>query len=149
MIPKGRRERLVLLGRVLLGSLFLYAAIQKLADPSGFAEAIDGYRLIPSDWSGWFAVLVPSTEVVLGIALVSGYGSRAGGLLAGLMLAAFSVAIAQALGRGINIECGCFGSSAPANADYLALVRNVALITIAVIITLSPEVRWGASDADG
>ncbi len=148
MMPEGRRERLVVVGRVLLGALFIYAAIQKLAAPDSFAESIEGYRMVPREWAGWLALLVPSTELVVGVSLIIGLGSRAAGFVAGVMLVGFSVAIGQALMRGINIDCGCFGSNAT-DADYLALVRNAALTAIAAFVAFSREVRWRTKKADG
>ena len=136
------QPKLVIGARCVLGLLFLYAGYEKLAAPNDFAEAIDGYQLVPQAWAGWLALLIPSAEVVVGLSLVLGPGSRAAALLAGLMLLAFSFGIAQAMVRGINVECGCFGSATASQADYIALIRNAGLLSLSAFILLRPEAAW-------
>jgi len=125
-----------------LGLLFLYAGLEKLSDPNEFAQAIDGYQMVPLAWAGWLALLIPSAEVVMGISLVLGPGSRAASLLAGLTLLVFSFGIAQAMVRGINVECGCFGSATASQTDVLALGRNAGLLFLSAFILSRPETGW-------
>ena len=58
--------KLVLATRILLGLIFLAAALPKIADPPGFAKAIWAYGLFPP-WSiNPLALLLPWLELVCG-----------------------------------------------------------------------------------
>jgi putative oxidoreductase len=133
-----------LLVRLGLGALFLAAGVLKLADPQAFAIEIANYQLFPA-LAPWLAVGLPSTEVVVGVALVAGpqRWARAGALAAALLLGAFTVAATSAVVRGINISCGCFGSdSGP--VTWLTVLRDVALVAAALWVYASPQPlpRW-------
>ena len=134
----SRQEKMVLAVRVVLGLLFVYAASLKFVDLHAFSESIDGYRLTPPSWSPTLALFVPSLELVVGVSLVIGRGARGAALLCAIMLVGFSAAIGQAMIRGINIDCGCFGASGPQKADTLALVRNGALLLLALVALIKP-----------
>ena len=43
----GLRGILVLSFRLVLGAMFLYAGIVKIADPAAFAQAVANYRILP------------------------------------------------------------------------------------------------------
>ena len=40
---------IVVIARILIGGILIYASVNKIADPGGFARAIDNYHLIPLD----------------------------------------------------------------------------------------------------
>ena len=52
---------------------------------------------------------LPILEIVVGVLLVVGLLTRACGVIAALLMAAFVVGIASAWARGLRIDCGCFG----------------------------------------
>ena len=145
MTEHQRLPSVSLAARVVLGLLFLYAASLKLVDLPTFASSIEGYRITPNEWSPMIALAVPSVEVVVGLALVAGLHARGAALLSAAMLIAFSAAIAQAMVRGINIDCGCFGASSPQKADSLALLRNSALLLLAMAVLAKPIAPWSRS----
>jgi putative oxidoreductase len=95
--------------RLGLAGLFLWAGISKLLDPSVLAQDISHYRLLPGALIPPLALALPIFECVAGLALLTRTYVQGGGLLAGLMLAAFAAAMAQAKLRGIDLNCGCFG----------------------------------------
>lgn len=126
-----------LLLRLVVAAVFAAAAIPKLADPGSFAEAIQNYRLFPDAWAPVLASVVPVLELVTCLALLSPWAHRGGALVVAGMLVFFSAAIAQAIVRGIAIDCGCFGQATPSTADWTALVRNGLLLLAAAAILLS------------
>lgn len=99
---------LVLLCRLLVGVVFIWASLDKLAHPGEFARAIHNYRLVPYALLHPAALLLPMVELLAGAALIVGWWRRGAALLCGLMLLIFVVAIATALARGLDISCGCF-----------------------------------------
>jgi putative oxidoreductase len=129
--------------RWILGLIFLYAGFAKVLDPTGFAQAVDNYRLLP----GWLvypaAVFLPWVEVVVGLSLLSGVLLRGGALLASGLLGVFAVALFVSLIRGLDIACGCFS---PANGsekiNWLYLARDLLLLGVAAHVLLFDAGRF-------
>ncbi|HWA27855.1 MAG TPA: MauE/DoxX family redox-associated membrane protein [Lacunisphaera sp.] len=119
------------IGRLLLGGTFAYAAILKLADPAAFAADIGHYRLLPYPLTLALGLYLPWLELISAAAVILRWRER-GALVVLLGLCViFSLAIASAWWRGLDITCGCFGSAA-ANANLpVALARTVTLGLIA------------------
>jgi uncharacterized membrane protein YphA (DoxX/SURF4 family) len=103
-------RRLVLLLRLCLAAVFLYAAYTKLRQPwLVFAMSIDAYRILP-EW----AVLVlgrtlPWLELTIGLLLLLGLWLRYISALAAVVLGTFFVTMLVSFGKGAGIDCGCFG----------------------------------------
>lgn len=128
------RRSVLLLLRLSLGALFVYAGAMKLRDPGAFAVEIANYHLLP-DLAPWLAVTLPSTEVVAGVSLCLAPGPwlRAAALLVGALSAVFTVAVAQVVARGINISCGCFGGdSGP--VTLVTVGRDLAFLVAAALV---------------
>lgn len=106
--------------RLAVAGVFLYAAYPKIIDPIEFAKAITNYRLafpvIGQDYVYAVAIFMPSLEAVVAIGILIERYKRASSLIAMLLMALFTVLILQAVLRGLNIDCGCFGSSPVAQA---------------------------------
>lgn len=106
---EGPRRYLVLAARVLLGLVFVYAAIHKIQYPPGFAKEIFAYKLVPGPLVNLMAIYLPWLELFAGLALLLGPGARAGGVVTGSLLIVFLGAIGSRFARGEwNFECGCF-----------------------------------------
>ncbi len=132
------KRALLLLLRLGLGGLFLWAAAGKIADPHTFARDIANYRLVPDTLAPAMAALLPFVEVGLGFALVLGLWTRAAAIgIAGLM-GVFTVAVGAAFARGIDVACGCFGGGSTP-IGWLTIARDVALLAAAIaLVVLSP-----------
>src|SRR5690606_8437592 len=102
---------LVLL-RLFLGGVFVYASLVKLGDPQQFAWAIRAYRLIPDDAKHLVtlgAFVVPWLELITSAMLILGLWGRAAALVATGFMAVFVYAVWSVIARDLNITCGCFG----------------------------------------
>lgn len=110
-MPVKLRARIALVLRLVLAAVFLYAGLAKLLQPRDLAVDIANYRVLPASFVAPLAVALPGIEIACGVCLFLGRTARAAGLLATVMMTAFTVAVGQALWRGINLECGCFGDS--------------------------------------
>jgi len=111
--------------------MFLYAGAVKLDDVRALAVDVANYRLLP-DWAvPAFAAALPGVEVVCGLGLLLGGWVRAAAWLSALMMIAFSIATGQALVRGINLDCGCFGAGR-APVTMMTLYRDLALLVAAL-----------------
>jgi putative oxidoreductase len=134
--------RLAALLRVGVGALFLYAGIAKGLSPAGFAEDIANYRMLPGALVPLVAVTLPWMEILAGMALVTGWGVRGGALVVAGMLVVFAVGIGQALIRGIDLSCGCFGAG-EAPATWLMVGRNLLLIAACAHVYAFDRGRFG------
>jgi len=135
--PRGRATILVL--RVVVAAVFLAAALPKIADPRSFATDIDNYRMLPDALIGPFAVGLPLFEALIGIALITGVHARGAAVLASGMLVAFAVAMVQAIGRGIDLDCGCFGHVVETRVSWLTVGRNVLLTIACGVVVIGPD----------
>jgi len=97
--------------RVALGAVFIVASLDKIQNPEAFATTIANYRLLPYKVINGIAIVLPWLEVVTGTLLVLGVWIRAGTMIVCGLLMVFSIAIAQALARGLDISCGCFATN--------------------------------------
>lgn len=120
------KAKLILLGRFLLGAVFIYAGTTKLSDPRLFADAIGRYHLLPYPGVVLLAMYLPWLELVCGFAILFRRRNRGALLLSAGMCLLFSLALASAWQRGLNIECGCFGAALPSSVP-MALLRALIL----------------------
>lgn len=134
------RARLAAGCRLLLGLLFVWAALGKLADLPAFAEQVAAYRLLPPRLVPLVAVTLPGMELVAALALLSGWARGGGLVLISGMLVVFILAVGQALLRGIDLECGCFGGDTTASG--WTLLRNLALLAAAGAALAWDDGRW-------
>ena len=118
---------LVMICRLVLGVVFIYASWDKLLDPAGFAQNIHHYRMVPYALLHPFAVFLPMLEMVVGVALILGIQLRGAALLTLLMNLMFIVALATALARGLDISCGCFHTDGGHAVGVSLLVRDAFL----------------------
>ena len=99
---------LIALLRVSLGAVFIVASLDKIENSEAFATTIANYRLLPYKMVNGIAIVLPWLEIITGTLLVFGVWVKANTMIVGGLLVAFSIAIAQALFRGLDISCGCF-----------------------------------------
>ena len=126
-------SRIALVGlRVALGLLFLWAALSKVPDLAAFAQDVANYRTIPPALVPYAAAAVVGIEIVTGIALVTGIATRPAAILASILLVAFTAFLAQALLRGIDLRCGCFGTNEP--ASWWTVLRDLLLLVAALAV---------------
>ena len=100
---------------IALGVVFLWAGVAKLPDPSAFLSSILTYEVFGRSLAVAASLFVPYLEVCVGFSLVTGMLRSGGRWLAGLMTIASLVLLIQAAARGLDADCGCFGSAAHAS----------------------------------
>ena len=133
---------LVLACRLAVGGVFIYASLDKIADPAAFARAVSYYRFLPLALLHPFALVLPWIELVTGLFLVLGVARRGSALLLVLLTVAFMVAIGAALARDLDISCGCFQTEGGETVGLSLLLRDVLLLAAALIVLLGPRDRF-------
>ena len=129
-------ELLLTACRLVLFLTFIVAAVSKLKDLKTFHSTLSPFNL-PAWLQRWISVGLPFLEAFVALLLVPAATVLWGSLAAGLMIGAFTIVIAVSLIRGYRLTCNCFGqlNSSPINAT--TLLRNILLLSCAVILVLS------------
>ena len=127
-----REQLLPLAFRWILGGMFLAAAAPKILHPDKFAIDISHYRMLPHAWIHLLAITLPWIELVAGAMLILGAWVRASAWVITGMMIMFVGVIASALARGLNIECGCFGTVAGRQIGLTSLILDLALLGMAL-----------------
>lgn len=136
VIPLPARTAAVVVLRLGIAAVFLWAAVPKLLDPAAFAEDIANYHVLPDALVGPAAIALPVIELLVAIALVTGVHAPGAALLAGAMMLVFAGAMGQAIARGIDLDCGCFGEATQTRVSGLTIARNLVLAIACVPIVL-------------
>ena len=131
----GVARALVLLGRLALGAMFLYAAYTKLRHPWVlFAMAVNSYQVLPEWGVTLVARALPWIELTLGLLLVAGVGVRYVAAAATAVLLGFFTLMLRAHFKGLGIDCGCFGFGEKLGAR--TLVRDGLLVALSLVLTV-------------
>jgi len=125
--------------RLLLGGVLIYAGVLKMLDAQSFADSIAGFQLVPHELINLVALSLPAFEIFLGLALVLGIRAKDAALTMACLFAVFIFVLAQAMVRGIEADCGCFGggtswleSLSPKVQAWFVLLRALALCLAAL-----------------
>ena len=139
----GIRPIVIRLARIAIGVVFLVAAYGKAMDPGSFAIQIKNFRMAPAGSENLLAMVFPWIEMVAGVSLVAGIKPRAGAAIVLAMMVFFTFAVGLAWGRGLNIDCGCFGTLGGASVGMKKFFENVGLTVLALIafLPLRPAAR--------
>jgi uncharacterized membrane protein YphA (DoxX/SURF4 family) len=132
--------------RILLAAVFLFAAYSKLKQSYlVFALSIDAYQLLP-EWGVLFvARTLPWFELALGVGLLIGWKLRYFALAGMLLLLFFFAILVYSYGRGLTIDCGCFGVGEALSPQTLARDGILCLSAIALWI-LSGRLKRSTPD---
>jgi uncharacterized membrane protein YphA (DoxX/SURF4 family) len=127
--------------RFVLGFVFLFASLPKIAAPRDFARAVANYQLLPHRLARHVARWLPTLELAAATCLLAGIAIPVVAAIASALLLAFAAAVAINLLRGRAIECGCGGLAAPKTIGPGLVVRDVVFAAAAAALASS------ASDA--
>src|SRR5262245_9370510 len=90
--------------RIALGGFFVYASLDKIANPAAFAKIVYQWQVFGPVPSNLVAIVLPWVELLSGIALVVGLWKREAALVIALMLVVFLGAAGSVMARGIDVE---------------------------------------------
>jgi uncharacterized membrane protein YphA (DoxX/SURF4 family) len=144
--PFTVRRVVLLLGRIFLAALFIYAGASKVLalaiHPrptipialSFFALQVDSYQLL-SPWAVQFvAHTLPFVEILIGLLLLIGWQLRLWTTLIALLIGGFFASVLRAYALGLQINCGCF--STPEPVTLKKVVQDGILLALAVLLAV-------------
>jgi uncharacterized membrane protein YphA (DoxX/SURF4 family) len=140
-----------LLARMLVGGVWVVAGALKLPDPNENVRAVRAYDLLPEAAVPVVGHALPILEILVGLCLLLGLFTRVAAVVSALLLMAFVVGIGSAWGRGLSIECGCFGGGAGPAANAAAkypweIARDVGLLALSVWLVRRPRTPWATDN---
>lgn len=132
-----QKPSMLLISRIILGALFIYASIDKIMHPLAFAQVIHYYRLTPPDLINFFAVIFPWMELLAGLLLIIGYRVKGSSLLINILLVFFTIVLTITAIRGINVACGCFSTSTAVKSNLvLRIIEDIGMLLLGLHILL-------------
>lgn len=151
----GAWSWLVVVARLLVGGVFVFAGMSKLALPHGEVVAqIQQYTIIPRLLTPLIAAVLPWVEVLSGAALLIGFLTTPAAWVVVAQLVSFCLLMLVVLAAGIEIEdCGCFGDLGWKETPLQVLLRDLVMLALMwPVVTRHRDVwavdGWGQSPAD-
>ncbi len=136
-IAPASLRRLLLVARLVLAGVFLFAAYTKMPwrQPTAFfAMTIDSYQLL-APWAVMLtARILPWLELAFGFFLLIGWPLRLVSTLAALLLGGFFTLMVRTYALGLDINCGCFGPGEHLGAK--TLLRDGTLLALALAVAI-------------
>ena len=123
-------EYLLVASRLFLGFLFVFSGIEKIIELQTFSTSIANYKLLPNFTINFFAIILPWIELSAGLLLIFGICVKENAAIINLLLVVFIVAVGISMMRGLDIDCGCFGTAGGQQVGFQKIGENVLLLLI-------------------
>ncbi|MHC1698379.1 MAG: MauE/DoxX family redox-associated membrane protein [Geobacteraceae bacterium] len=138
---KKAQHYFLLFLRVSLGLVFVYAGVLKIKDPIAFAGSVAAYKLLPYFFNYLVAATIPWVELTCGLLLIVGYRVRAAAGITAAMNILFIVLLASTIVRGLDIDCGCFRQGGEKTSAWIAIMRDILFLSVALILVTEQKER--------
>lgn len=143
LFPSFHRGIFIFVLRIFLGGVFLYASLHKINNAAQFKEAVANYEILPYYAVNITAITLPWLEFWTGILLIGGILVRACAILKCSLLTMFNVAIGITIGRGVQIDCGCFSEGALSSVTNSGhIVLNTGWLLLGVVLFILERRRF-------
>jgi len=120
--------------RIVFAALFIFSGGTKISMPEEFAVSISNYRLLPVELVNFFAIIIPWIEIIAGNLLLFGFFVKENSFILTFLLGVFTVMVLIAMLRGLNIDCGCFGTKGGQKVGLLKIMENLIYFVIGIFI---------------
>jgi putative oxidoreductase len=131
-----RNKSILRVFRFVVGGVFIWAGLLKILDPLEFSQNIANYHVFSRDLSFLTALVLPWLEVLCGILVIFGIFRPASSFLLSGLLGVFLILITVTIFRGLDVDCGCFGSIGR-HVDYRLLLTDIVLLYLTLNIFVS------------
>ena len=136
----ARHKTVLLVFRLVLGGLFVYAGIVKVLDPLDFAQNIRNYRLVGQSLAFIAALILPWLEIVAGVFLIAGIWKRGAALIISGLLVFFIVLTLVTMIRGLDVDCGCFGALSR-KSGWSVILEDLAMLYLGLCLLFAKKGR--------
>ena len=126
---------ILLVFRLILGGIFIYASLDKIAHPEQFAKIVYNYKILPHSLINIFAIILPWLELICGVFLIVGIFVQSSSAILSLLLVSFIIALSVNFLKGLDINCGCFSTDLKGKEEgAILLIRDFVLLAIGLQI---------------
>ena len=119
--------------RIALAVVLLAAGLTKIGEAGTFALQIRHYRLIPFGLENLVAITLPWIELLMALAILLRWNARPGAVAGAGLMALFVLIVGVSMARGLDIECGCFGTTDAGRVGLATLAENIGLLAVALV----------------
>jgi hypothetical protein len=152
--PLNWRRAAILVGRLAIAAVFLFAAYSKIFLPNNlfgplpmkfalsvnlqnFVPSVEQFKVVSHETAVSIAHTLPFVELLLGLLLLIGWQTRIWLSAASAMFLGFLSLLTWAFLKHMEIkDCGCFASSTPEPLNGWTLLRDGTFLAFALLITL-------------
>ena len=120
--------------RMTLAGVLAYAGWAKLQSPQLFTATIAKLQMVPFPWAEWVGSTVAVAEMLTAGWLLCGVRRRAAALAVMCLASVFVGAMAQALARGLDLDCHCFGATGSPLPIAWVIVRALAVLVASTFL---------------
>ena len=125
----------ILVFRLIIGGIFIYASLDKIAYPEQFAKIVYNYKILPHSLINIFAIILPWIELLCGIFVIIGIFVESSSAILSMFLVVFIIALSVNFLRGLDINCGCFSTDPKGKEEgAILLIRDFILVAIGLQI---------------
>lgn len=138
--------------RLILAGVLGAAGGLKVTQPVQAVMAVQAYEIFPPTLGQFLGYALPLFELALALLLLLGVATRMTALTVGGLMVVFILGIASAWARGLNIDCGCFGSGGQLrpgeSPTYLPeILRDLLFLGLASWLAVFPASRLALDKA--
>lgn len=132
--------------RLGLAAVWIVAGGAKVGDLAASGRAVNAYDVMPYDLAKVIGAALPFVELALGVLLLVGLATRLAAGVSAALLVVFIAGITQAWARGLQIDCGCFGSGGQLAAGQSPsygpeILRDLGFLALAGFLLIWPLTR--------
>lgn len=131
----------LLLCRLSVALVFIFAGAEKINNAENFAIAIANYKLLPDFTINFIAITLPWIEFISGLLLLFDVNVSENIAILNTLLFLFIVMVSIAVIRDLNIECGCFGTHNGQKVGLLKIGENIILFLAGLNVYLNKEIK--------
>jgi len=133
----------LLIGRFVLGGIFLFSGYQKLAIPiENFQEILRIYEVFPELSITFLSYFVPLIELAMGVCLIMGLLTRLALTSSTFFFSTFIFVLARGMLLKLPLEdCGCFGEFLKISPP-ITLGLDICFLILSVVLLFSKSLPF-------
>jgi uncharacterized membrane protein YphA (DoxX/SURF4 family) len=132
---------LYIIFRVVLGVIFIVAAIPKILDTASFALVLFNYQMVPDIFINISAMILPWLEVFLGVFLILGIWMPGTVILYNLLMMIFITALTINVFRGLDVNCGCFSTDSGESINMGTILRDIVFLAMSLYLLFAVLIK--------
>jgi uncharacterized membrane protein YphA (DoxX/SURF4 family) len=121
----------IVIASVVLGAVFIVSGVTKIAAVQQWRVQAAGLGV-----SGFVVGVLPYAELGIGALLAAQVARRPVGIVAGVVLLAFTTLLVVRLSQGRRPPCACFGGLSTKPISWTSVARNALFIALAALVAL-------------